>query len=47
LNGIIQGDQGNVVEEISKPKQQPGQDIFVVGSGNSIHTLVQNDLIDE
>jgi len=39
--------KGNVVEEISALKQQPGQDILVAGSGVLVHTLMQYDLIDE
>ncbi len=37
----------NVVEEVSRLKQQPGQDILVGGSGQLVHTLMQHDLIDE
>jgi len=37
----------NVVEEISRLKQQPGQDILVAGSADLGHTLMQYDLIDE
>jgi dihydrofolate reductase len=39
--------KGNVVEEVSKLKQQPGQDILIYGSGELVHTLMQHDLIDE
>jgi len=39
--------RGNVVEEIRKLKQQPGKDISVSGSSQLVHTLVQNDLVDE
>ncbi len=39
--------KGNIVEEVSKLKQQPGQDILVSGSGELVHTLMQHDLIDE
>jgi len=39
--------KGNVVEEIRKLKQQPGKDISVSGSCQLVHTLVQNDLVDE
>ena len=39
--------KSNVVAEIRKLKQQPGKDISVSGSGRLVHTLVQNDLIDE
>ncbi len=37
----------NVAEEISKLKQQPGQDILVAGSGVLLQTLMQYDLVDE
>src|SRR6266516_842652 len=39
--------KGNIAEEVSKLKQQPGQDILVSGSGELVHTLMQHDLIDE
>lgn len=38
---------GNVVEAISKLKQQPGQDILVAGSATLIRTLIKHDLVDE
>jgi dihydrofolate reductase len=37
----------NVAAEVSKLKQQPGQDILIYGSGELVHTLMQHDLIDE
>ncbi len=37
----------NVVEEIRKLKEQPGKNILVDGSSVLIHTLAENDLIDE
>jgi dihydrofolate reductase len=37
----------NVVEEISKLKQQSGQDILIYGTGRLAHTLLQHGLIDE
>ncbi len=37
----------NVVEEIRKLKDQPGKDIYVDGSSILVHTLAQNDLVDE
>ena len=37
----------NIAEEVSKLKQQPGQDILVAGSVELVHTLMQHDLIDE
>jgi dihydrofolate reductase len=39
--------KGNVAEEVSKLKQQPGQDILIAGSADLVHTLMQHDLIDE
>jgi dihydrofolate reductase len=39
--------RANVVEEISKLKQEPGQDILLAGSGVLLHTLMENDLVDE
>ena len=37
----------NVVEEISKLKQQPGQNILVYGSAELVNLLMQHNLIDE
>jgi len=39
--------KANIVEEISKLKQQPGQDILIFGSGTLVQTLIQHDLIDQ
>jgi dihydrofolate reductase len=36
----------NIVEEISKLKQQDGQDITVHGSATLVQTLAQQDLVD-
>ena len=38
---------GNVVEEVRKLKNQPGKNILMDGSSVLIHTLVENDLVDE
>ncbi len=38
---------GNVVEEVRKLKNQPGKNILMDGSSQLIHTLVENDLVDE
>jgi dihydrofolate reductase len=35
------------VEEISRLKHKPGQDILVAGSGELVQFLMQNDLVDE
>jgi dihydrofolate reductase len=37
----------NVTEEVSKLKQQPGQDILVAGSATLVNTLMEHDLVDE
>ena len=39
--------KGNVAEEVSKLKQQPGQNLLVYGSGELVHALMQHNLIDE
>lgn len=36
----------NVVEEVRKLKEQPGQNIFLDGSSVLAHTLIGNDLVD-
>jgi len=37
----------NVVEEVRKLKEQPGKNILVDGRSVLIHTLAENDLVDE
>ena len=37
----------NVVEEITKLKEQSGQHILVAGSGKLVQTLMHHDLVDE
>jgi len=37
----------NVIEEIRKLKNQPGKNIIMDGSSVLIHTLIENDLVDE
>ena len=39
--------KGNVAEEVSRLKQQPGKDILVFGSGDLVNTLMHHDLINE
>jgi dihydrofolate reductase len=39
--------KGNVAEEITKLKQQPGKDIAILGSGTLVRSLLQDDLLDE
>ncbi len=38
---------GNVAEAVRKLKQQPGKNILVDGSSVLLHTLVQENLVDE
>lgn len=38
--------KANIVEEITKLKQQDGQDITVHGSATLVQTLMQHDLVD-
>jgi dihydrofolate reductase len=38
---------GNVVEAITKLKQQPGKDIIIDGSASLVQSLMGTDLIDE
>ena len=39
--------RANVVEELTKLKQQPGKDIIIDGSATLVHSLMGTDLIDE
>lgn len=39
--------KSNVTEEVTKMKTMPGGDILVAGSGQLVHSLMQNDLVDE
>ena len=39
--------EGDVAEEVSGLKRQPGKDILIFGSGNLVDTLMEHDLIDE
>jgi dihydrofolate reductase len=38
---------GHVAEEVPKLKQQPGKNIAVLGSGQLVQALIENDLVDE
>ncbi len=39
--------KANIAEEVSRLKQQPGQDILVAGSGQLVRFLMQHGLVDE
>ena len=39
--------KGNVAEEVSKLKEQPGGDLVVHGSPTLVQTLTEHDLVDE
>lgn len=39
--------KGNLTEEITRLKQQPGKNITVTGSPGLVESLIQNDLLDE
>ncbi len=39
--------KANVAEEVSKLKQQPGQDILIFGSSTLVRSLIQRNLIDQ
>ena len=39
--------KGNVAEEVLRLKQQPGKNVLIFGSADLVHTLMQDDLIDE
>ena len=39
--------EGDIAEEISRLKQQPGKDLLVFGSAALVNTLLEHDLIDE
>ena len=38
---------GDVAEAVARLKEQPGQGIAVLGSGELVQTLIQHDLVDE
>ena len=38
---------GNVVDEVRRLKSQPGKNIILDGSSVLVHTLIENDLVDE
>src|SRR5436305_8174276 len=39
--------KGDLADELSRLKQEDGQDILIFGSGELVHTLHEQDLIDE
>jgi dihydrofolate reductase len=39
--------EGDIAEEVSRLKEQPGKDILVFGSAQLVRTLMGHDLIDE
>jgi dihydrofolate reductase len=39
--------EGDVAEETTKLKQQPGKDIAILGSGTLVRSLLKDDLLDE
>jgi dihydrofolate reductase len=39
--------KGDVVEEVTRLKEQPGQDILIYGSATLVRTLLQHGLIDQ
>ncbi|WP_419149820.1 dihydrofolate reductase family protein [Paenibacillus alvei] len=39
--------RGNLLEGVTKLKQQPGKNILVAGSSQLVNTLMQYDLVDE
>ena len=39
--------KGDVEEEVTKLKQEPGKDILVYGSGDLVNTLMKHNLVDE
>ena len=39
--------KGNIADEVSKLKQQSGQNILVAGSAKLVQTLMQHDLVDQ
>jgi dihydrofolate reductase len=39
--------RGNIVEELTRLKQQPGKDLAIVGSGTLVRSLLRDGLLDE
>lgn len=39
--------QGDVAKAVAELKEQPGTNLVVLGSGELVQTLMENDLVDE
>src|SRR5207249_27585 len=39
--------KGNVAKEVTRLKEEPGNDIRVIGSGQLVQTLMEHDLVDQ
>ena len=39
--------RGDVAEQLTKLKQLPGRNISIIGSGNLVRSLLQDDVLDE
>jgi dihydrofolate reductase len=39
--------QGDVAKAVAELKEQPGKNLVVIGSGELVQTLMENDLVDE
>src|SRR5919108_429707 len=39
--------QGDVAKAVAELKEQPGKNLVVLGSGELVQTLMENDLVDE
>jgi dihydrofolate reductase len=39
--------EGDIAEEVTKLKDEPGKDILVFGSGDLVNALMRHDLVDE
>jgi dihydrofolate reductase len=39
--------EGDLAEEVSRLKQEPGKDILVYGSGDLVNTLMKHNLVDD
>lgn len=39
--------KGDVADAVRKLKEEPGKDLYVLGSGDLVQTLMENDLVDD